>query len=65
MPTATYFGGSCVLDESVLHAGTMFGPAGATCGTSACSLALVHLGGHIFSVSGPSIAISDLRSVRW
>ena len=62
MPTATYFGGSCVLDESVLHAGTMFGPAGAT---SACSLALVHLGGHIFSVSVPSIAISDLRSVRW
>ena len=40
MPTANYFGGSCVLDESVLHAGTMFGPAGAT---SACSLALVHL----------------------
>ena len=45
MPTATYFGGSCVLDESVLHAGTMLGPAGAT---SACSLALVHLGGHMF-----------------
>ena len=42
MPTATYFGGSCVLDESVLHAGTMFGPAGAT---SACSLALVRATG--------------------
>jgi hypothetical protein len=51
VPTANYFGGSCVLDESVLHAGTMFGPAGAT---SACSLALVHLGGHTPPVSGPS-----------
>ena len=62
MPTANYFGASCVLDGSVLHAGTMFGPAGAN---SACSLALVHLGGHIYSVSGPQIAIPDLRSVRW
>ena len=24
MPTANYFGASCMLDESVLHAGTMF-----------------------------------------
>ena len=58
MPTANYFGGSCVLglilDGSVLHAGAMFGTAGAT---SACSLALVHLGGNISSVSGPQIAM--------
>jgi len=39
---------ACSMKVAVLHAGTMFGTASAT---SACPLALVHLGGHIYIFS--------------